>query len=84
MSKDPTVQVDSKGRITLPKGIRNKAEIKEGDTFFVEIQQGQVKLTRAIKDPLVVLREHGRKEYKKSETKELRDYAKEKGIELDE
>lgn len=84
MTENATVQVDSKGRITLPKEIRENAEIEEGDVYFVDIKHGQIKLTKAVKDPLVVLREHARSEYENGKTRNLREYADEKGIELDE
>ncbi len=77
-----TVKVDSKGRITLPKEIRESAKVEEGDVFFVDIDHGQIKLTEAVKDPIVMLREYAREEYKKGRTKNLRDYAAEKGIKL--
>ena len=84
MPEKEIVRVDSKGRITLPKEIRENADIEEGDVFFVDAIHGQIKLTEAVKDPVVVLREYAREEYEKGRTRNLRDYAEEKGIELDE
>jgi len=82
MTDKITVRVDSKGRVTLPKEIRESAKVKKGDVFFVDIDRGQIKLTEAVKDPMVMLREYGREEYRKGRTKSLRDYAAERGIEL--
>jgi len=84
MNKKVTVRVDSKGRITLPKEAREYAEIDEGDILFLDIAPGKMELTRAVRDPIVTLRDYAQKEYEEGRTRDLRDYAKEKGIPLDE
>ncbi|MCF8002221.1 MAG: AbrB/MazE/SpoVT family DNA-binding domain-containing protein [Halanaerobiales bacterium] len=85
MSKQKiATKVDSKGRITLPKEIREKACIEEGEVLFIyEVDIGQLKLIRAVEDPLVKLKEYTEKEFEKGETKSIRQYAKEKGINVD-
>jgi len=84
MSEDKIVaKVDKKGRITLPKKVREETGIYKGEVLFIETDLGQVKLTRAVEDPIAKLKDYTEKQYKSGKTKNLRDYAKDKGIELD-
>ena len=50
----------------------------------IDLKPGKIEFTRAIEDPLVVLRDYSDKEYDEGRTKNLREYAKEKDIEIDE
>ncbi|MCK8825405.1 AbrB/MazE/SpoVT family DNA-binding domain-containing protein [Fuchsiella alkaliacetigena] len=77
-------KVDDKGRITIPKEVREFSGIEKGEVLFINAELGQVKLTRAIEDPVVKLKEYAEKEYEEGRTRDLRDYANEKGIKLDE
>jgi len=84
MSDKLVVKVDSRGRITIPKEARKKADIETGDVLFMNLSPGRVELTRAIEDPLVELAAYAEKEYKDGNTQNLRDFAEEEGINLDE
>ena len=84
MSDKLVVKVDSRGRITIPKEARKAADIESGDVLFMSLSPGRVELTRAIEDPLVELAAYADSEYKKGNTQNLRDFAKEEGIKLDE
>ncbi|MCK8827037.1 AbrB/MazE/SpoVT family DNA-binding domain-containing protein [Natroniella acetigena] len=77
-------KVDDKGRITIPKEVRESSGIEKGEVLFINAELGQLKLTRAVEDPIVKLKEYAEKEYEEGRTRNLRDYAKEKGMELDE
>ncbi|MFN2364713.1 MAG: AbrB/MazE/SpoVT family DNA-binding domain-containing protein [Halarsenatibacteraceae bacterium] len=84
MTEKIPVKLDSRGRITIPKKAREEAEIEEGDILFMSLEPGKIEFTRAIEDPIVVLRDYSEKEFEKGKTRDLRDYAKEKEIEIDE
>lgn len=83
MSDKLVVKVDSRGRITIPKEARKAADIESGDFLFMNLSPGKVELTRVIEDPLVELTTYAEKEYKKGNTQNLRDFAVEEGINLD-
>lgn len=82
--KKITTKVDDKGRITLPKKVREETGIDKGTVLFIDSELGQVKLTRAVEDPVVKLKEYTEKEFASGNTKNLRKYAEEQGIKLDE
>lgn len=84
MTEKVPVKIDSRGRITVPKKAREKAGIEEGDILFMDLKPGKIEFTRAIEDPLVVLRDYSEKEYEKGKTRNIRKYAKDKDIDLDE
>lgn len=82
MSGQIPVRIDSKGRISLPQKVRSALKAKAGDTLFLKCEgQGHlVRMVRAVEDPVAVLWEHAEKEYKAGRTKNLRDYARKKGL----
>ena len=84
MADKQVAKVDSKGRITIPKEVREASGIEKGEVLFIDSELGQLKLTRAIEDPVAKLKEYTEKEYKEGRTRNLRDYANERGIDLDE
>lgn len=50
------VRVDNKGRITIPKEIREKFGIREGDELIITLRRGEV-ILRKTEDPFKVLEE---------------------------
>lgn len=40
-----TITVDSKGRILIPLMVRDRLELKQGDVFILEYQDGIITLT---------------------------------------
>ena len=78
MSDKLVVKVDARGKITIPK-----EALKAGDILFINLSPGKVELTRAIEDPLVELASYAEKKYKNGNTQNLRDFAAEEGINLD-
>ena len=79
-----TVRVDAKGRLSLPRRLREELGIEPGDTLFVEGGEGQATLRLAkAENPFDVLVEHGLQEYRAGRTTSLRDFARENDIDLD-
>ncbi|HBQ28464.1 MAG TPA: AbrB family transcriptional regulator [Desulfotomaculum sp.] len=82
MANQIAVRIDNKGRVTLPKNIRQALGVDTGDTVFLkyEPEGNLVRMSRAVEDPIAVLWEHAEKEYQAGKTKDLRDYAREQGL----
>lgn len=77
--------IDAKGRISLPRDIRETLGVAAGDAVFLQVdpEHHVVHLVKAI-NPLDVLAELANQEFERGETTSLRDFAKEMGITLDE
>jgi AbrB family looped-hinge helix DNA binding protein len=84
MAATATVRVDAKGRLSLPRRMREELGIVPGDTLFVEGGEGQatIRLAKA-ENPFDVLAEHALREHRAGRTKSLRDFARENSIDLD-
>jgi len=76
MTEQGIVRVDAKGRVTLPKAIRDELNIEEGTPFFVKFirEKGVVILAPAI-NPFDILAEQAMEEYKAGETTSIEKYA---------
>jgi len=85
MTDESIVRVDAKGRVTLPKAIRDELNVKEGTPFFVKFIRGErvIILAPAI-NPFDILAEEAIEEYKAGKTTNIEEYAKSHGIDLDE
>ncbi len=85
MTDESIVRVDAKGRVTLPKAIRDELNIQDGTPFFVKFIKGKgvVILAPAI-NPFDILAEQAIEEYKAGKTTNIEEYAKSHGIDLDE
>jgi AbrB family looped-hinge helix DNA binding protein len=72
-----TVKIDNKGRVTLPKYMRDALGIKIGDTVFLKYDPGdkQVRLASAI-SPFDILAEQAIEEYHAGRTKPIEEFAK--------
>lgn len=79
-----TVKVDSKGRLSTPSEIRKQLGIEAGDVYFVEAdsERAVIHFARA-ENPFDGLAQHAIEEYRAGRTRRLRDYAAERGIDLD-
>jgi AbrB family looped-hinge helix DNA binding protein len=79
-----TIKVDSKGRVSIPKKVREQAGFGPGDTLFLAIDQptGTVQL-RKVSNPFDGLALQAIAEYEAARTTSLREIAEEAGIELD-
>lgn len=76
------VKVDAKGRVALPASIRGLAGINPGDVYFIAFQDSEIRLAKAI-NPFDALAEEAINDYRAGRTRSLRDYAEEKGFDLD-
>ena len=85
MTDESIVRVDAKGRVTLPKAIRDELNIQDGTPFFVKFIRGErvIILAPAI-NPFDILAEEAIEEYKAGKTTNIEEYAKSHGIDLDE
>jgi AbrB family looped-hinge helix DNA binding protein len=80
-----SARVDSKGRLLLPRRVRDTLELKAGDTLFLryESKSGIVRLAK-VRNPFDVLVEEAEREYEAGETVNIRDHAKKPGFRRDE
>jgi AbrB family looped-hinge helix DNA binding protein len=84
MTPVTTVKTDAKGRLTIPRHLREGLGIEPGDTFFLEVDdvRGVLRFAKA-ENPFDILAEHALGEYRAGRTKSLRDFATENAIALD-
>jgi bifunctional DNA-binding transcriptional regulator/antitoxin component of YhaV-PrlF toxin-antitoxin module len=82
MSDTIAVRIDAKGRLTLPRELRDELGIEVGDVFFLARAGNVLHLARA-ENPFDALAEHAREEYRAGATRDLRDFAREHGIRAD-
>lgn len=76
-----TVRVDAKGRLSLPRRLREARGIEPGDTLFVEGGEGQATLHLAkAENPFDVLADHAIREDRAGRTKSRRDFARENDL----
>lgn len=77
-----TVKTDSKGRLTLPQDLRTRLGIQAGDIFFLEVEDGVMRLAKA-ENPLGLLAQDAIAQYRSGQTKSLEEFAAENGFSLD-
>lgn len=77
------VKIDNKGRVTLPKHMREALGLETGDAVFLKYEPGkkQLRLAPAV-SPFDVLAEHAVKEYQKGRTRTIEEFAEEHNIKL--
>ena len=75
LMKNIPLTIDSKGRLTIPKSIREALHIENGDVLLLkyESNEGILHIARAVQNPIEVLSEYTEKEYKAGRTKNIRD-----------
>ena len=85
MTNERIVKADAKGRVTLPKAIRDELNVEDGTPFFVKFIRGErvIILAPAI-NPFDILAEEAMEEHKVGKTTNIEEYAKNHGIDLDE
>lgn len=89
MTKNPSfnkpepVRIDDRGRISLPKEIRDQMGIESGDTLFMRIsEKGLLEVLKAI-NPFDLLVDEAIREYNEGKTTSIEDLAAELGVDLD-
>ncbi|MGH2532660.1 MAG: AbrB/MazE/SpoVT family DNA-binding domain-containing protein [Thermomicrobiales bacterium] len=79
-----SVKVDPKGRLTIPRHLREQLDIEPGDTLFVEADEEHRVLRYAkAENPFDILARHALAERKAGRTRTLRAFAEENRIDLD-
>ena len=76
--------IDAKGRVAIPAEIRKRFGLQAGDVFFFDTEEETevIRMAKAV-NPFDVLADHAVDEYEAGRTMNLRAYAAEKGIALD-
>lgn len=82
MANEVAVRVDNKGRLMIPKELRQELQVGPGDTLFIRCK-GKVLHCAKAENPFDLLAEHAIREDDAGLTISLRDFAREQGIDLD-
>ncbi len=78
-----TVKVDSKGRLSIPREIREQLGIESGDVYFVEADSEHAVIHFAkAESPFGPIAQYAINEYHAGRTRSLREVAAEFGIDL--
>jgi AbrB family looped-hinge helix DNA binding protein len=72
-----TLRIDSKGRLTLPRDIRDELELEPGDSVFYSREGNVLKIAKA-RNPFDVLGDEAVSEHHAGRTRPLREYARER------
>jgi len=79
-----SVKLDSKGRLVVPKEVREAFGAQEGDVFYLDYDVFEGLLVfAAATNPLLRLVEEGRAEYQAGLTKSIDEVAAEMGVSID-
>lgn len=79
-----SVRMDNKGRLVVPKEVREAMGAREGDIFYLDYDVFEGLLVfAAATNPLLQRLEEGRAEYKAGLTKSLDEVAAEFGVTID-
>ncbi len=80
-SKAVAVRVDDKGRLTIPAKQRKALGFEPGAVFFIERSGDILRLARA-ENPFDGLARQAAAEYEEGQTRNLREIARERGVDL--
>jgi AbrB family looped-hinge helix DNA binding protein len=72
-SQYEAVKVDDRGRITLPKSMRDDMGINNHETLFVRREEDTIEVAKAGLNPFEVLGEHARREHDRGRTRVIRE-----------
>ena len=80
-----TAKMDSKGRLLLPRKLRDSLRLNSGDTLFLQFEpkSGIVKIAKA-SNPFDALADEAERELEAGRTTNIREYARKRGITPDE
>lgn len=83
VDKPEPAKIDARGRISLPRSIREKLGLETGDTLFMRVSpEGLLEMRKAI-NPFDELVDEAIREYGDGETKSIEELAAELGVELE-
>ena len=83
MAKNVSVRMDDKGRLTLPRSIREALHAEPGDVFYLQPDEGGLRIVKG-ENPFDALAEEAIREDDAGETIALDDILRREGIPLDE
>lgn len=80
---ETSARLDEKGRVMLPKCVRDALKLVPGDTVFLRLEAGAkvVRIARGM-SPFDVLAIDAIREYKKGRTRTIEEFAREHDITL--
>lgn len=81
MAQAVPVRVDSKGRLSIPKAVRDALDVRPGDTYFFERDGDILRFVKA-KNPFDALAEEAIREYRAGRTRTIEEIAREYGVDL--
>jgi len=75
LSKNIPLTIDNKGRLTIPKNIRDALHIENGDVLLLKYDSkgGILQITRAVQNPIEILSNYAEKEFEAGHTKNIRE-----------
>lgn len=76
------VRIDNKGRVMIPKEVREELHLNPGDTLFLQRDGAVLRYTKA-ENPFDGLAQHAERLHGEGKLRNLRDFAKERGFKLD-
>ena len=76
-----TAKLDAKGRVSIPRELRERCGLEAGAVLFIEERDGHL-VFRQAENPFDVLARQAEEEYRAGQTVNLRDYAALHGIDL--
>ncbi|MDQ3656100.1 MAG: AbrB/MazE/SpoVT family DNA-binding domain-containing protein [Chloroflexota bacterium] len=78
------VRMDDKGRLVIPRAVREALNLQAGDVLFVEFEQdGDFFRVARAANPFDVMGDYAVREFEAGRTMNLRDYAASEGYVID-
>ncbi len=77
------VMIDDKGRVMIPKKVREEIAVRPGDALFLRREGNTLQLAKA-ENPFDALAQHAVREFRAGRTRSLRDIAADEGVTVDE
>ena len=76
------VRIDDKGRLVVPRPIREAMHVAPGDVFYIKQKGNELRFLHA-ENPFDALAEEALEEHERGETMTLEEFAKQEGISLE-
>ena len=75
LTKNIPLTIDNKGRLTIPKNVREALHIENGDVLLLKFdsENGVLQIARAIQNPIEALSKYADKELEAGRTKNIRE-----------